>query len=182
MDIISIIQNHYRVESTISISATIEDVRKTFVALSRTGLYIQTQCWKSSVRCNSKIIEVDWARQLGEGSIRLLTEITIEQQLDRNSTTLNLTTRISREELVDTIIQVFVAEITLVCIININTNLDYRYTSCIVIFYITIQAISMYFAMSPDLLVKHFQKYQVWNGLGSKKPPINNPWFWRENK
>ena len=134
------------------------------------------------MRCNSKIIEVDWARQIGRGSTRLLTEITLEQQLDQNGTNLNLTTKISREELVDTIIQVFVAEITLVCIININTNLYYRDTSYIVIFYTTIQAISMYFVTSPDLLVKHFQKDQVWNGLGSQKPPINNPWIWREKK
>ena len=180
MGIISIIQNHYRTELTILVSAPIEDVRKTFMALSRTGLYIQTQDWKSSVRCNSKIIEVDWARQIGRGSIRLLTEITLEQQLDRNGTTINLTTQIPKQQLVGTIIELFVAEIVLVFILN--DKLDYRYILCAVIFYTTIQVIFMYFDTSPDLLVEHFQKDQVWNGLGSQKPPINNPWIRRKKK
>jgi hypothetical protein len=88
MDILSIVQNHYQRESTISVSASIEDVRKTFEVLSETGMYVQY--WKFDLRCNGKIIEVDWSRW-GRQSIRLLTKITLEQQLDSNGTNLNLT-------------------------------------------------------------------------------------------
>ena len=70
MDIISIIQNHYRVESTISISAPIEDVRKTFVALSKAGMY--AQCCRFEVQCYGKIVEFDGPSSF-KGSVRLLT-------------------------------------------------------------------------------------------------------------
>ncbi len=64
-DLLSIVQNHYRRELTISVSAPIEDVRKTFEALAKTGLYVQYS--KFDLRCNGRIIEVDWSRW--EGSL-----------------------------------------------------------------------------------------------------------------
>jgi hypothetical protein len=86
-DILSIVQNHYRRESTISVSAPIKDVRKTFEALSKTGIYLQFCEFK--VRCYGKIVEIDGPFGYSR-SVRLMTKATLEQRLDGNGTTINL--------------------------------------------------------------------------------------------
>lgn len=176
--ILSIFQNRYRRESTISVPAPLEDVRKTFEAISKTGLYVQYL--KFNLRCNGRIIEVDWSRW-GRQSIELLTKITLEQRLDGNGTTLNLTTQIAKGQIVRKIISVFLCDMIFVYVLNC-LKLDYLSILYTMVGFTIIDFISIYFDISTDLLVKHFQKDRVWNGLGSHKPPIHNPWIWREKK
>jgi hypothetical protein len=175
-DILSIFKNQYWRESTISVSAPIEDVRKTFEALSETGLYVQY--WKFDLRCNGRIIEVDWSRG-GRQAMELLTKITLEQQFDRNGTTLNLITHIAKGQILRKIILMFLSDIVFVYVLNCF-KLDFLSILYAMVGFTIIDFISIYFDVSTDLLVKHFQKDQAWNGLGSQKPPINNPWIWRE--
>ncbi len=176
--ILSIFQNRYRRESTISVSAPIEDVRKTFEALAKTGLDVQY--WKFDLRCNGRIIEVDWSRG-GRPPIELLTKITLEQQLYGNGTTLNLTTQIAKGQIIRKAISIFLCDLIFVYVFNC-LKLDYLSILCAMAGFTIYDFMSMYFDISTDLLVKHFQKDRVWNGLGSQKPPINNPWIWREKK
>jgi hypothetical protein len=147
-DILSIVQDRYRRESTISVSASIEDVRKTFEVLSETGMYVQY--WKFDLRCNGRIIEMDWSRW-GSQSIGLLTKITLEQQLDRNGTILNLNTQIPKGQLVRKIIEIFLSNIALVYIL-IYFKLDSLFILSTVAFLVIIDFISMYFDTSTDLL------------------------------
>jgi hypothetical protein len=147
-DILSIVQDCYRRESTISVSASIEDVCKTFEALSETGMYVQY--WKFDLRCNGRIIEMDWSRW-GSQSIGLLTKITLEQQLDRNGTILNLTTQIPKAQLVRKIIEIFIFNIALVYIL-IYFKLDSLFILSAVACIVIIDLISMYFDTSTDLL------------------------------
>ena len=70
MDIILIVQNHYRRESTISTFALIEEVHKTFVALSKAGMYAQG-C-RFEVQFYGKIVAFDGPPSF-KGSVRLVT-------------------------------------------------------------------------------------------------------------
>ena len=62
MNIISTIQQHYSKKSTLSISAPIEDVRKTFIAIVETGLYVDFATFK--VQYNDSIVQLQHFRQL----------------------------------------------------------------------------------------------------------------------
>ncbi len=118
---------------------------------------------------------------MGRQSIRLLTKITLEQQLDGNGTNLNLTTQIAKGQIVRKIIAIFLSDIVFVYVLN-SFKLDSLSIVYAMVGFTIIDFASIYFNVSTDLLAKHFRKDRVWNGLGSQKPPIHNPWIWREKK
>jgi hypothetical protein len=180
-DILSIVQNHYRRESTISVSAPIKDVRKTFEALSKTGMY--APFCKFEVRCYDKIVEIDGPSGRSR-SVRLMTKATLEQRLDGNGTTINLSIQIPKEVFIDLIVRIFTS--LLVCLIYahiyMNINLWSIFILYIVFGFALYQGMRISFDRSVELLVDRLQEDQVWNGLGSQKPSIKNLWGWREKE
>ena len=179
-DILSIVQNHYRRELTISVSAPIEDVCKTFEALSKTGIYLQFCEFK--VRYYGKIVEIDGP--FGNSrSVRLTTKATLEQRLDGNGTTINLSIQIPKKAFTDLISQILTFFVGLIYF-HIYTgsnlwNIPILYVVLSFGFYLSIR---VSFDRSIELLVDYIQEDQVWNGLGSRKPTIKNLWNWREKK
>ena len=170
--ILSIVQNHYRRELTISVSAPIEDVCKTFEALSKTGIYLQFCEFK--VRYYGKIVEIDGP--FGHSrSVRLMTKATLEQRLARNGTTINLSIQVSREAYVSLIKQIFssfVAFIYMHIYMSVSLwGIAILYTVFGFLLYLSIPGS---FDRSIELLVTHLQEEQVWNGLGSRKPTMKD--------
>jgi hypothetical protein len=179
-DIISIVQNHYRREFTISVSAPIEDVCETFEALSKTGIYLQFCEFR--VRCYGKIVEIDGP--FGNSrSVRFITKATIEQRLDRNGTTINLSIQVSKKVCVSLITQIFSS---FVAFIYMHIYMSVALWAIAILYiafgFLFYQLTRINFDTSVELLVKYLQEEQVWNGLGSRKPSIKNLWNWREKK
>jgi hypothetical protein len=181
MDIISIVQNHYRRESTISVSAPIEDVRKTFEALSEIEMY--APFCKFEVRCYDKIIEIDGPSGRSR-SVRLMTKATLEQRLDGNGTTINLSIQIPKEVLIDLIVKIFTSFVLGLIYFYIYRRSDLWNIPVLYILYgfALYPGMRISFDRSVELLVDRLQEDRVWNGLGSQKPSIKNLWNWREKK
>jgi hypothetical protein len=186
-DIISIVQNHYRRELTISVAAPIEDVCKTFEALSKTGMYVQYSkfylCyWKFDVRCYGKIVELD-GPPTSRNSVKSVTKITLEQQLDRNGTTLNLSTQVPKKEIINWIIRIFIFFVGALYFTSSSRlallGIPILYT---VFSFVMYQSTRASFDRMINFLVRYLQEDQVWNGLGSQKPTIENLWIGREQK
>jgi hypothetical protein len=155
-DIISILQNRYRRELTISVSAPIEDVCKTFEALSKTGAYIQYSTFYLHY----------W---------KFVTKATLEQRLDGNGTTINLSVQVSKEACVSLITQIlssFVAFIYMHIYMSVSLwGIAILYTVFGFLLYLSIPGS---FDRSIELLVDRLQEEQVWNGLGSRKPTMKD--------
>jgi hypothetical protein len=184
-DIISIVQNQYRREYTISVAAPIEDVCKTFEALSKTGAYVQYSTfylhyWKFDVRCYGKIVELD-GPPTSNNSVKSVTKITIEQQLDRNGTTLNLSTQVPKKEIINWIVRIF---IFFVGALYFNSSSGLALLGipilCTVFSFVIYQSTRASFDRMINSLVRYLQEDQVWNGLGSQKPTVKNLWIGRE--
>jgi hypothetical protein len=186
-DILSIVQNHYRREYTISVAASIEDVCKTFEALSKTGVYVQSSTfylyyWKFDVRCDGKIVELD-GPPTSRNSVKSVTKITLEQQLDRNGTTLNLSTQVPKKEITNWIIRIFIFFVGALYFTSFSgLALLGIPILCTVFSFAMYQSTRAIFDSMIDSLVRYLQEDQVWNGLGSHKPSIKNLWNWREQK
>ena len=179
-DILSIVQNHYQRESTISIFAPIEDVRKTFEALSKTGMYIQF--WKFDVRCYGKTVEIDGPPSTNR-SLRLVTKATLEQRLDGDGTILNLSTQISKKEVIISMIRAFIFFMGLLSFLIYFELEPWVMSISYLVFCLAVhQGIWASFDGSTNLLVRHLQRGQVWNGLGYEKPTINDLWSWFKKK
>lgn len=171
-DILSIVQNHYRREVTIAVSAPIEDVCKTFEALSRTGIYLQFCEFK--VRYYGKIVEIDGP--FGHSrSVRLMTKATLEQRLDGNDTTIHLSIQIPKKAFIDLISQIFTFFVGLIYFyIYTGSNLWNIPILYIVFGFGLYLSMRVSFDRSIELLVTHLQEEQVWNGLGSRKPTMKD--------
>jgi hypothetical protein len=180
-DIISIVQNRYRRELAISVAAPIEDVRKTFEALSETGMY--APFCKFEVRCYDKIVEIDGPSGRSR-SVRLMTKATLEQRLDGNGTTINLSIQIPKEVLIDLIVRISTSLV--VCLIYAHIYMNVNLWSISILYiafgFALYQGMRISFDTSVELLVDRLQEDRVWNGLGSQKPSIKNLWGWREKK
>jgi hypothetical protein len=180
-DILSIVQNHYRREFTISVSAPIEDVCKTFEALSKTGIYLHFREFK--VRYYGKIVEIDGP--FGDSrSLKFVTKATLEQRLDGNGTTINLSIQVSKRVCTNLITQISFFFLTIIYMLIYSGTtlwgLAILYTvSGLLLFY---KFTGIHFDIAVESLVDHLQKDRVWNGLGSQKPSIKNLWGWREKK
>ena len=172
-DILSIVQNHYRRELTISVSAPIEDVRKTFEALSKTGMY--ARFCKFEVRCYDKIVEIDGPSGRSR-SVRLMTKATLEQRLDGNGTTINLSIQIPKEVLINLIVQIFTSLVggLIYAHIYMNINLWNIFILYILFGFALYPGMRISFDRSVELLVDRLQENQVWDGLGSRKPTIKD--------
>jgi hypothetical protein len=178
-DIISIVQDRYRRELTISVAAPIEDVRKTFEALSETGMY--APFCKFEVRCYDEIVEIDGPSGRSR-SVRLMTKATLEQRLDGNGTTINLSIQISKKVLIDLIVRIFTSLV--VCLIYAHIYMNVSLWSISILYiafgFALYQGMRISFDRSVELLVDRLQEDRVWNGLGSQKPTVKNLWGWRE--
>jgi hypothetical protein len=180
MDIISIVQNRYRREYTISVAAPIDDVCQTFEALSKTGMYVQSCEFR--VRCYGKNVEIDGP--FGNSrSVRFITKATLEQRLDRNGTTINLSIQISKKACVSLITQIFSSFVAFIYMhIYMGVALWGVAILYIAFSFLSYQLTRINFDTSVQLLVDRLQEDRVWNGLGSQKPSIKNLWGWREKK
>lgn len=181
MNIISTIQQHYCKKSTLSISAPIADVRRTFAAIAETGLYVELTTFK--VQYSDNIVELYGPS--GIKAPRLVTTISIEPAPDINCTTLNITTKFKKSIILELIFG-FILFLVIAYIwlqfyqIKLDTLaiLALLVADGIFIYYY----IWMNFNFSRKMLIEHLQIVQVWDGLGSHKPPINNPWIRSSNK
>ena len=177
MNIISTIQQHYSKKYTLSISAPIADIRKTFAAIAETGLYVELTTFK--VQYHDSIAQL--YGPFGLKAPPLVTTISIEPDLDRNCTTFNITTQFTKSRIIANIIFNFILFLVFVYIwlqfypIKLDTLAILALLVVDGIF--TYYYIWMNFEFSRKMLIKHLQLVQTWNGLGSHKPPINNPWM-----
>jgi hypothetical protein len=187
MDIISIVQNRYRREYTISVAAPIEDVCKTFEALSKTGAYVQYSTfylhyWKFDVRCDGKIVELD-GPPTSSNSVKSVTKITLEKQLNGYGTTLNLSTQVPKKEIINWIIRIFIFFVgALYFTSSSGLALLGIPILCTVFSFVIYQSTLASFDRMINFLVRYLQEDRVWNGLGSQKPTVKNLWIGREQK
>ncbi len=182
MNIISTIQQHYCKKSTLSISAPIADVRKTFAAIAETGLYVELTTFKVQY-CDS-IVQL--YGPFGLKVLPVVTTISIEPDLERNCTILNVTTQFTRSKIVAHIIFNFLLFLVFVYIwlqfypIKLDTLAILALVVVDGIF--TYYYIWMNFEFSRKMLIKHLRIVQVWDGLGSDKPSITNLWIRASDK
>jgi hypothetical protein len=177
MNIISIIQQHYSKKSTLSISAPIADVRKTFAAIAETGLYIELTTFK--VQYRESIAQL--YGPFGLKAPPLVTTISIEPDLDRNCTIFKVTTQFTKSRIIANIIFNFILFLVFVYIglqfYPIKLDPLKILALLVVDGIFTYYYIWINFEFSRKMLIEYLQIVQVWDGLGSHKPPINNPWI-----
>ena len=174
MNIISTIQQHYSKKSTLSISAPIADVRKTFIAIVETGLYVDFATFE--VQYNDSIVQLYGPR--GIKATPLMTTIYLEPELDLNSTTFNINTQFTKNGIIANLIGCFIAFLFIVHIyLQISQiKLDRLWILSLPLIdgVFTYYYIWMNFKFSRNFLIKYLQRVQVWNGLGSHKRSIIN--------
>jgi hypothetical protein len=177
MNIISIVQQHYSQKSTLSIPAPIADVRRTFAAIAETGLYVELTTFK--VQYSDNIVQL--YGPFGLKVPPLVTTISIEPDLDRNRTTFNVNTQFTKSRIIFYPIFNFILFLVFIYIglqfYPIKLDPVAILALLIVDGIFTYYYIWMNFEFSRKMLIEHLERVQVWDGLGSHKALINNPWI-----
>ena len=127
------------------------------------------------MRYYGKIVEIDGP--FGHSrSVRLMTKATLEQRLDRNGTTINLSIQISKKVLLNLIVQIFTSLVGCLIYAHIymNVNLWSIFILYILFGFALYLGMRISFDRSVELLVDRLQQEQVWNGLGSRKPTMKD--------